>query len=73
MGLFPQQSTHFVANHIGQRCDGFCGYPRQEHADSCIDDEIDRNIHGSAHAGVVKAVIKEYVQGLHNQKLPHNP
>ena len=68
----PQQCTHMMTRIIRQRCDRFGRYPSQKQAKCRIDAEIDCNIHGIAHACAVKAVIKEYVQGLKHQHLPYD-
>ena len=70
--LIPQQNTHLVAHIICQGCNSFGGYPRDKYTKDHIDGKIDRNIHRIDHSCAVKAIVKEYVQGLHNQKLPYN-
>ena len=70
--LFTQQRANFIARIIRQRSNRFGGYPRQEHADTHIDGEVEHNVHCVAHACAMEAVIKEYVEGLENQHLPHD-
>jgi hypothetical protein len=67
-----QQRAHLITSVISQRCDRLSGYPCEEQAKYHIDGEIDHNIYCVAHACVMKIVVKEYVQGLHNQHLPHD-
>ena len=70
--MLLQQNTHSIAQTICQRCNRFSGYPREEKADAHIDGKIDRNVQRVVHAGAVKVIVEEYIQRLHNQKLPYN-
>ena len=72
ISLFPQQSAHLLARIVCQWRNGFGGYPREKQTSAHIDGKIHCDIRRRGNTGAVKAVVKEYVQGLHNQKLPHN-
>ena len=43
-----------------------------EQADAHIDDKIDRNVHRIVQAGAVEVIVKEKIQGLQNEHIPHN-
>ena len=70
--MFPQQPGYFITGIICQRCDRFGRYPSEEDTTAHIDGKIDYDVHWSAHANAVAVIVNEYIQGLHNQKLPYN-
>lgn len=68
----PQQYTHIITQVICQRCSCFGGYLCEEQADAHIDNKIDRNVHRIVQAGAVEVIVKEKIQGLQNEHIPHN-
>ena len=71
-GSLPQQRANLAASIIRQRSYRFIGHPRDQQADAHINDKIDRNIYRLAHASAIKAVVKEYIKGLQDQKVPYD-
>ena len=71
-GTLPQQSAHSGTQNICQRCYRFSRYPSEEDANTHIDNKINRDVYEIAHANAVEVIMYEYVQGLHNQELPHD-
>ena len=71
-GTLPQQSAHSITQNICQRCYRFSRYPSEEDANTHIDNKINRDVYEIAHANAVEVIMYEYVQGLHNQELPHD-
>jgi hypothetical protein len=70
--MFPQRSAQPIADSICQRCYRFRGHPCKEQAEAHIDGKIECDIYRLTHTGAIETIIKEYIQGLHDQKLPHD-
>ena len=72
VNMFPQHPGYFITRIICQRYDRYGRYPSEEDTTTLIDGKIDYDVHRIAHANAVTVIVNEYVQGLHNQKLPHD-